>query len=158
MSYDSKTFYSTQVKLTITGSEKLNTYVPKPRLPIWPVHLHSMFRVFQVKESIDHIVLWSFITLAYFAMLCMSQFANSSSGNFSPAEQFTRDHFQFTEYGPSVKMKWSKTEKNMRLAVSFLLRECFGQHYAQSMLTPLWCLLFLLCRVNLPSRIPIKAS
>ena len=109
--YDSKCFYSNQVKLTMSGAEKLNTHVPQSKLPIWPLHLHRMVKVLQVKEDTESIVLWSIISIAYFAMLRKSQFANNSVKAFNPAEQFTRDDFQFTEYGISVRLKWSKTEQ-----------------------------------------------
>ena len=70
-----------------------------------------MYKVLQVKDDSESMVLWSIITIAYFAMPRKSQFANDSVKAFNPAEQFVRDDFQFTEYGISVRVKWSKSEQ-----------------------------------------------
>ena len=70
-----------------------------------------MVKVLQVGEDVERIVLWSIISIAYFAMLRKSQFSNNSVKTFNPAEQFTREDFQFTDYGISVRVKWSKSEQ-----------------------------------------------
>ena len=58
-----------------------------------------MVKILQIGEDVERIVLWSIISIAYFAMLRKSQFANNSVKTLNPAEQFTREDFQFTDYG-----------------------------------------------------------
>ena len=56
-------------------------------------------------------MLWNIISIVYFAMLRKSQFANNSVQTSNPAEQFTREDFQFTDYSISVKVKWSNSKQ-----------------------------------------------
>lgn len=115
LQYETKEFYSTALKLTLNGLDKLNINVPNVKLPILPSHLLAIFRNIDLSIALD-CVLWSLILIAFFAMLRKSQFANDSVKSFNPLEQLTRRDIQFTEEGLILHIQWSKTnQKHQRI-------------------------------------------
>ena len=110
LDYDTEAFNSPAFKLTVTGLSKLNLSVPNRRLPFFPEHLMSIYKLLNLTEVKD-CVLWSLLLVAFFGMLRKSQFANSSRKNFSGNEQLTRGDFVFTSLGLVIRIKWSKTNQ-----------------------------------------------
>jgi hypothetical protein len=88
--------------------EKLNTYIPKIRLPLEPAHLYSIYKVLDL-SSIQNTVFWALLLIGFYGMLRKSQFANNSRNTFNPKEQLTRGDFQFTHEGLIINIQWSKT-------------------------------------------------
>lgn len=110
LEYDTDAFHSPTFKLTLTGLSKLNLSVPNRRLPFQPEHLVAINKTLKLDEIQDS-VLWALLTVAYFAMLRKSQFANTSRKRFSASEQLTRGDFSFTSSGMVISVKWSKTKQ-----------------------------------------------
>lgn len=96
--------------MTLSGVEKLNTNIPKIRLPLEPVHLYSIYKVLDL-SSIQNTVFWALLLIGFYGMLRKSQFANNSRNTFNPKEQLTRVDFQFTLEGLIVNIQWSKTRQ-----------------------------------------------
>ena len=108
--YDSSKFYSIKLWLTISGMEKANEHIPQPKLPVWPSQLKQLHGLLNFDDMVG-IVFRSMITIAYFAMLRKSQFANVSVSKFKVSELFLREDFHFTSYGLQVNVKWNKSDQ-----------------------------------------------
>ena len=108
LKFDVEEFYSPALKMTLSGVEKLNTYIPKIRLPLEPAHLYSIYKVLDL-SSIQNTVFWALLLIGFYGMLRKSQFANNSRNTFNPKEQLTRGDFQFTHEGLIINIQWSKT-------------------------------------------------
>ena len=112
LKFDVEEFYSPTLKMTLLGVEKLNTYIPKIRLPLEPAHLYSIYKVLDL-SSIQNTVFWALLLIGFYGMLRKSQFANNSRNTFNPKEQLTRGDFQFTHEGliHVINIQWSKTRQ-----------------------------------------------
>ena len=108
--FDVEETYSPTLNMTLLGVEKLNTNIPKIRLPLEPVHLYIIYKVLDL-SSIQNTVFWALLLIGFYGMLRKSQFANNSRNTFNPKEQLTRVDFQFTHEGLIVNIQWSKTRQ-----------------------------------------------
>lgn len=103
-------FYSPPIKLTLTGLDKLNTRIPKQKLPLQISDLNKIYSCIN-QNDVQDIVIWTIILVAFFAMLRKSQFAGTSRKSFNKTEQLTRSDFTFSSKGMLISIQWSKTQQ-----------------------------------------------
>lgn len=108
LKFDVEVFYWPTLKMTSTGVEKLNTYIPKIRIPLEPAHLYSIYKVLDL-SSITNTVFWALRLIGFYGMLRKSPLDNNSRNTFNPKEQLTRGDVEFTHEGLSINIQWSKT-------------------------------------------------
>ena len=68
LKFDVEEFYSPTLKMTLSGVEKLNTYIPKIRLPLEPAQLYSIYKVLDL-SSIQNTVFWALLLIGFYGML-----------------------------------------------------------------------------------------
>ena len=68
LKFDVEEFYSPTLKMTLSGVEKLNIYIPKIRLPLEPAHLYSIYKVLDL-SSIQNTVFWALLLIGFYGML-----------------------------------------------------------------------------------------
>lgn len=90
--------------MTSTGVEKLNTYIPKIRIPLEPAHLYSIYKVLDL-SSITNTVFWALRLIGFYGMLRKSPLYNNSRNTFNPKEQLTRGDVEFTHEGLSINIQ-----------------------------------------------------
>lgn len=108
--FDVEETYSPTLNMALLGVEKLNTNIPKIRLPLEPVHLYIIYKVLDL-SSFQNTVFWTLLLIGFYGMLRKSQFANNSRNTFNPKGQLTRVDFQFTHEGLIANIQWSKTRQ-----------------------------------------------
>ena len=114
----------------MSGAEKLDTHVPQSKLPIWPLHLHRMVKVLQVKEDTESIVLWRIISIAYFAILRKSQFANKWLRLSIRQSSLQETIFSLLNMVFQFDLNGVRRNKNTLRTVMFLSQECLKHCYA----------------------------
>lgn len=81
---------------------------PTPRLPLTPDILIRIRSRLNLNFSM-HASFWAICLVAFFGLFRKSHLLPESGPKFSPARQFTRSDFCYSESGFTVTVRWSKT-------------------------------------------------
>ena len=111
LDHDTSTFDSFNVSLTMQGISKINTHLPKSRLPLNISDIRKMISLLDKTSAIEA-CMWVFLTFAFFGMLRASNLLCSSVKSFKKYEQLIRSQVYFCKEGLELHIDWSKTRQN----------------------------------------------